>query len=85
MDGKCARRLPEHPGRVPYRHRQEKIRLLQGKNTLTLENVFLDIFKKEGIRGLFLGWQLITVQSLSLATIFYLYDRLMTDYDQAIN
>jgi|JI10StandDraft_1071094.scaffolds.fasta_scaffold1009479_1 hypothetical protein len=56
----------------------------KGKYPNTRE-CFLDIFKKEGIRGLFLGWQLITVQSLSLATIFYLYDRLMTDYDQAIN
>ena len=45
---------------------------------------FKDIIKKEGIKGLYLGWPMLTLQSLSAATIYYFYDALVTDYDQAI-
>jgi solute carrier family 25 (adenine nucleotide translocator) protein 4/5/6/31 len=44
-----------------------------------------DIWKREGVRGFYLGWQMILAQSVGLATIFFFYDRLTTDYTQAIN
>lgn len=46
---------------------------------------FLDILGREGVRGLFLGWPMITVQSLNLSLVFYFYDRLITDYSKAVN
>jgi len=44
-----------------------------------------EVIKKEGIRGLFLGWPMVTFQSLNACTIFFFYDRLITDYDQALD
>ena len=48
-------------------------------------NLLKDVIKKEGVRGLFLGWPMVTFQSLNAATVFFFYDRLITDYDQALN
>lgn len=41
---------------------------------------FKDIWAREGIRGLYLGWPMVFLQSINAATIFYFYDRLITDY-----
>lgn len=56
----------------------------RGKYKTTRE-CFADVWQKEGWRGFMLGWQMIWLQSLGLATIFFFYDRLVTDYDQAVN
>ncbi len=37
------------------------------------------------MRGFYLGWPMITLQSVSLSIIFFFYDRLITDYGQAMN
>ena len=44
-----------------------------------------DILKREGIKGLFLGWPMVFFQSINAATVFFFYDRLITDYDQALD
>ena len=37
-----------------------------------------DIWTREGIRGLYLGWPMVFLQSINAATIFFFYDRLIT-------
>ena len=43
-----------------------------------------DIWTREGIRGLYLGWPMVFLQSINAATIFFFYDRLITNYDEAL-
>jgi solute carrier family 25 (adenine nucleotide translocator) protein 4/5/6/31 len=45
-----------------------------------LISCFNSIWKKEGVRGIFLGWHMIWFQSLTGCTLYYFYDKLFTDY-----
>lgn len=61
-------------------------RLISSKGKYkTGRQCFQDILNKEGIRGFYLGWPLTILQGVSVATTFYFYDKLITDYDQAMN
>jgi solute carrier family 25 (adenine nucleotide translocator) protein 4/5/6/31 len=41
------------------------------------------VWRNEGLKGVFLGWQMIFLQSLTGCTFFYFYDKLFTDYSMA--
>jgi solute carrier family 25 (adenine nucleotide translocator) protein 4/5/6/31 len=41
------------------------------------------ICQKEGVRGLFLGWNMTWFQSLTGSTVYYFYDKLFTNYAEA--
>lgn len=44
---------------------------------------FKKIWAKEGMRGIFLGWKMSWLQSLTGSTVYYYYDKLFTDYSEA--
>ena len=44
---------------------------------------FKHIWAKEGVKGLFLGWNMIWLQSFTGCTVYYFYDKLFTDYSEA--
>ena len=46
---------------------------------------FRSIGRNEGIRGIFLGWQMVWFQSFTGSTLYYCYDKLFTDYKEASN
>lgn len=41
------------------------------------------IWRKEGLKGFYLGWSVNWVQCILGSTTFYFYDKLFTDYSQA--
>jgi hypothetical protein len=43
-----------------------------------MRHCFQQIRKKDGIRGVFSGWQMIWLQALTGGTFFYIYDRIFT-------
>jgi solute carrier family 25 (mitochondrial adenine nucleotide translocator), member 4/5/6/31 len=44
-----------------------------------------DVWVREGMRGLYLGWPMIFFQSLNASTMFFCYDRLVTNYEEAFD
>lgn len=44
-----------------------------------------DIWNKEGIKGFFIGWPMIFLQSVNVATSLFIYDHLTTNYEEAID
>lgn len=61
-------------------------RLVTSKNRYKgFVDCFKQVWQKDGIKGIFYGWQMIWLQSLMGGIYFFCFDKLFTDYSQAFS